>query len=181
VNRMVEDDTEQKIERKAKRRAVVSGALTSMFIVFLIYIILFFTLRPVEPLITAFSSALCFSLFFSPFGGLAGKIGGRLRHVSLGAAINAFLFGYFGFIIGTLSTRDSTEHFVPLLSCCASAVIGAVCGGIGAMFGRTCREFEGKRFWPQFTMAELMMLVFLIAIFMSCLVTLRQILIRPTQ
>jgi hypothetical protein len=174
---MIEDDTEQKIERKAKRRAVISGALTSMFIVFLLIIIPFFSLLHDKPIITAFEGALCFLLFFSPLGALAGSIGGKMPDVTLGAGISAMIFGFVGFVISLMDVQISsmTFLFIPLF-CCASAITGSLCGGVGAVFARTCREFKGERFWPQFSVAELMILVFLVAILMSCLVTLRQIL-----
>ncbi|MGD0516011.1 MAG: hypothetical protein ABSA26_00620 [Thermoguttaceae bacterium] len=173
---MIEDNAEQKIERKARIRAVISGVLTSTIILFLLLLIPFFTIRHEEPLTAVFSSALFFSLFFSPLGGLAGSIGVNQRHVSSGAAISAIIFCTFGLFTATLFAQNSPvpELFISLF-CCAFAVMGALCGGVGAMFGRTCREFEGKRFWPQFSIAELMTFVFLIAILLSCLVTLRQI------
>jgi hypothetical protein len=171
---MIEDNAEQKLERKARRRAVFSGVLTSTIIVFLLLLISFFTHRNEKALTLAYTS---FLLFFSPLGGLAGSIGDNLRQVRWGAIISAIIFCAYGLMFASIFSRNNTVPllFIPLFSC-ASAVIGALCGGIGAMFGRTCREFEGKKFWPQFSVAELMAFVFLVAVLMSCLVTLRQIL-----
>jgi hypothetical protein len=169
-----------KIERKARRRAISSGFLTSTIIVFLFILVPFYKLHQDEPLSTAFSSVLYFSVFFSPLGGLAGGIGGYLRQVTLGAAISAIIFCSFGFYIASMPTKTSTIPllYIPLF-CCASGMMGALCGIVGAMFGQTCRKFEGKRLWPQFSIAELMAVVFLVAILMSCLVTLRQLLGKP--
>jgi magnesium-transporting ATPase (P-type) len=177
---MVEDDTEQIIERKAKRRAVISGALTSMIIVFLLLLTSFFNTTPKVPLTHAILGALCFSLFLSPLGGLAGSIGDKFREVILGAGISAIVFCSLCFVVAMMAEQTNTFPLLYFsLFCCALAVMGALCGGVGAVFGRTCREHEGKRFWPQFYIVELMILVFLVAILMSCLVTLRQILGKP--
>jgi len=178
---MIEDNTDQNIERKATRRAVISGVLTSTIIVFIIISKLIFT-KAGESINPSFFACLTLFVFFSPLGGLAGSIGVQIRQVTSGAAISAIIFCAYGLIFASAFTHT---HTVPLLLIllfsCASAVIGALCGGVGAMFGRTCREFEGKRFWPQFSIAELMAFVFLIAVLLSCLVTIRQILGKPTQ
>jgi hypothetical protein len=168
--------TDQQIERKASRRAVISGVSTSTIIAFSLLLITSFTYRNEKALTLACTS---FLLFSSPLGGLAGGIGDNLRQVRRGAIISATIFSAYGLIFASIYIRDHTEPllFIPLFSC-TSAAIGALCGGIGAMFGRTCREFEGKRFWPQFSIAELMAFVFLVAVLLSCLATLRQILVR---
>ena len=174
---MIEDNIEQIIERIAKSRAVISGALTSTIIVFSLTLTSFFGYQPKVPLTNAILGALCFSLFLSPLGGLAGSIGDKIRGVILGAEISAIVFCSLCFIVALMAEQTNTFPLLYLsLFCCAFTVMGALCGGIGAVFGRTCREFGGKRFWPQFSIAELMIFVFLIAILMSCLVTLRQIL-----
>jgi hypothetical protein len=177
---MSEGHSQLQIEKKAKRRAVIGGALTCAIILFLLILVPFITMRREEPLTAVFISALFFSLFFSPLGGLAGSIGVNLRQVNSGAAISAIIFCSFGLFTASSFSQESTipSLFITLFSC-AFAVMGALCGGVGALFGRTCREYEGKRFWPQFSLAELMTFAFLIAILMSCLVTLRQILGKP--
>jgi hypothetical protein len=169
---------EQNIQRKASRRAVISGAVTSTIIAFFItfYVIHYTTTQ--QGTNNGFCRCLSvFVIFFSSLGGLAGSIGVKTRHITSGAVLSAIVFCIYGLIFASTFTQNNTVPllFIPLFSC-ASAVIGAICGGIGNMFGRTCREFEGNRFWPQFSMAELMIFVFLIAVLMSCLVTLRQIL-----
>ena len=176
---MIEDNAEQKLERKARRRAVFSGALTSTIIVFFIISKIIFT-KAGEGINPPFFACLTLFVFFAPLGGLAGSIGVKMRQVTSGAAISAIIFSAYGLIFASSFTHTNTVPllFIPLF-CCASAVIGALCGGVGAMFGRTCRNFEGKRFWPQFSIAELMAVVFLVAILMSCLVTLRQLLGKP--
>ena len=175
---MIYNKDEQKIELKARRRAVISGAVTSTIIAFFIFFNLIHYTTTQKGINNSLYRCLAvFVIFFSSLGGLAGSIGVKTRHVTSGAVISAIVFCIYGLIFASTFTQNNT---VPLLSIplfsCASAVIGTICGGIGNMFGRTCREFEGKRFWPQFSIAELMAFVFLIAVLMSCIVTLQQIL-----
>jgi hypothetical protein len=177
---MRDQELEEQIERKARRRAVFSGVVTSTIISCLIASELVFT-KAGERTDPPFFKCLSLFVFYSPMGGLAGSIGDKTRQTISGAAISASVFLAYGLIFASAFTWNSIvpEWFIPVFSC-ASAVIGALCGGIGVMFGRTCREFEGKRFWPQFSIAELMAFVFLVAALMSCLVTLRQILGKPS-
>ena len=178
---MIHSKDEQNIERKASRRAVISGAVASTIIAFFITFNLIHYTTTQQGTNNSFCRSLAvFVIFFSSLGGLAGSIGVKTRHVTSGAVLSAIVFCIYGLIFVSTFTQNNTVplRFIPLFSC-ASAVIGAICGGIGNMFGRTCREFEGKRFWPQFSMAELMALVFLIAVLLSCLATLRQILGKP--
>jgi hypothetical protein len=175
---MSEYDSQLQVEKKARKRTFVSAAVTSTAIILPLIILHLLTLKPKVPFITAYAGAVCFSIYISPLGALVGSIGSNRRQVPLGATMSAIVFCYAGFVFAAITINSININiprlYIPLI-CSISAVMGALCGGIAAMFGRTCRESQGKRFWPQFSMAELMMFVFLIAILISCLVSLRQI------
>jgi hypothetical protein len=175
---MLDKNPETKLARRAKKKAVLFGALTGMLLSYLISLIPILRFRGEMPLAACFLSALGPSVIFTFLGGIAGSIGANLRNVTLGALISAMVFCSIGLFFASMMAHDSREtesllYF--LLFCCTFVMIGALCSGVGAIVERSHREFEGKRFWPQFTLAELMAAVFLIAVLLSCVVSLMQI------
>jgi hypothetical protein len=173
------DDAERKIERKANRRAFFSGALTIIILIHLLFLISYSIHKPEVPIRDAFVFILYLVFIISPIGGLIGSYANRTKNIISGTLKGAIvLFAFYISFTTVLTYRGMMPLlFIPLYSCGAAA-IGALCGGIGAMFGRICRESEGKRFWPQFSVAELLTGMFLIAVLLSCIMTMKQILGR---
>ena len=171
------------IVRKALKRAFVIGVATG-------FIVLFPSLS-IFPLFNfpdkrywfelVFLPTITNSVIFSGLGGMAGYLAASRPTVASGVLLSGSYCSIFG--LGAMGFAHNFEYHIALLiyllCFCACAMVGVICGGVGAVFGRTCREFEGKRFWPQFTVAELMALVLFVAIFMSCIFSLRQILGKP--
>ena len=169
---MLEDKDEQNIERKARRRAVISGVLTSTFIVFSLALINYFRVKPDVSLANAFDGAVCISFLLTPLGGLAGSVGDRIRDTIIGAEITAVIFCFLCFIVDLMAKRTDTLVLSGFSSfSCVLVAICTVCGSVGAAFGRSCRKFRGERFWPQYSIAELMVLVTFVAIILNRVVT----------
>jgi hypothetical protein len=167
------------ISRKASRRAFISGMAMCFVVLLALLSILLSTRFPNASFWyeAVLLPAIIGSIMFSAIGGIAGTLAASRPTVASGVLFSGLYCSLFGlFALAYADKHEFQTYMMTYLLCfSACATIGVICGGVGAVFARTCRETEGKRFWPQYSLAELMTVMVLFAVLLSCIVTLRNI------
>ncbi|MCC6125661.1 MAG: hypothetical protein IT426_11910 [Pirellulales bacterium] len=126
----------------------------------------------------ALGSALCVSFILAALGYFAGLEGARsktvVRAFVKGAILFACAMGVYGILAIALIARNAVMPFALLIILNVSCLVvasGALISGMAAIVVRDYRQFGRTRFFPQFTLQELMIVTTLVGIILSTLST----------
>jgi hypothetical protein len=131
-----------------------------------------------------FAGGACYSLIFAGIGYVFGNAGANCLNVRSafwrGAKISAIIAGSFipGILLicllsdGPIDCKNIFYFFLTFISPFMLVTsFGTLISGLSAIYARDYREFQRKRFIPQFTLIELLIVVTLFAIIISSLVS----------
>ncbi|MBN2578005.1 MAG: hypothetical protein JXB10_03360 [Pirellulales bacterium] len=115
------------------------------------------------------------SLLTGLFGSLLGRFGANQVKISkafiMGGVISS-LVPVIGFLISAILDWDWLFVFLGLLVIFLCFSAGSLISGIGAIIARDYRRFQRGRFFPQFTLMELLIVITLVAVMCSMIISL---------
>ncbi|MCC6127042.1 MAG: hypothetical protein IT426_18945 [Pirellulales bacterium] len=154
-------------------RAFFAGAAVSCILVYGVLVFISFLLpeRIVDlTLGNLVWGPVCPSLFFGFAGGIVGSIVADLPQPKHAALASGFLYGVvlgILFPILLMSAFPNSRQLLYFASACAS--LGAVVGGAVAIANRDRIDSGGIGRWPRFTLGEMLVGFFFMAVVFACL------------